>query len=294
MRRAVLIYNPMSGRRQGPAQVPRLLQCLKDGGFEVQPLPTAKQGDATALARRAVADGVEVAFALGGDGTLREVAAGLLGSSVALGPLPAGTTNVLALALGIPRRPLAAAECLCRQSIRTMDVGTVGREPFLMLASCGLDADIMSRQNSDHKRRFGKLAILALGIRRWWSYDYALHHLVIEGVETSSPFFALANIPLYAGNFSLAPGADPDDGKLDLVLFRGRGRWATLGLGLDLIRGRHRRRRDVEMRTLDELVLEGPTSLPVQLDGDIVFVEPPVRIGIAEEKLCLLAPAGAP
>ncbi len=291
MRRAVLIYNPMSGRHQGPAWVPRLVQCLEAGGFEVQPQPTAMRGDATALARRAVAQGVEVAFALGGDGTLREVAAGLLGSPVALGPLPAGTTNVLARALGIPLRPMVAAEFLCRQSVQTMDVGLVGQEPFLMLASCGLDADIMSRQNSDLKRRFGKLAILALGLRRWWSYDYATHHLQIDGVETTSEFFALANIPLYAGNFRLAPDANPHDGELNLVLFKGHGRWATLSLGWDLLLGRHRRRRDVEMRVVRELVLEGPASIPVQLDGDIVYVEPPVRLGIAKQQLSVLAPA---
>lgn len=289
-RRAVLIYNPMSGRRKGPTWVPRLLQCLKAGGFDVRPWPTATAGDATVLARRAVEQGVEVAFALGGDGTLREVAAGLLGSDVALGPLPAGTTNVLALALGIPRRPLVAAELLCRQSVQTMDVGLVGDEPFLMLASCGLDADIMSRQNSDHKRRFGKLAIALLGLRRWWAYDYVTHHLEIDGVEQSSQFFALANIPLYAGNFRLAPDANPSDGLLDLVLFAGRGRWATLGLALDLLLGRHRRRRDIEMRPVAELVLTGPPSVPVQLDGDIVYVEPPVRIGIAEQRLRILAP----
>lgn len=290
MRRAVLIYNPTSGRQLGAAQVPHIEARLRAGGFDVQPKPTAAAGDATVLARRAVEEGVEVAFALGGDGTLREVAAGLLGSSVALGPLAAGTTNVLALALGIPRQPVEAAEFLCRAPVRQIDVGLVGDQPFLMLASCGLDADIMSRQSSEHKRRFGKLAILWLGLRRWWSYDYNSHHLDLAGREDRSEFFALTNIPLYAGKFRLAPDADPFDGHLDLVLFRGRGRWAMLGLGRDLVLGRHQHRSDVEMGPLQELVLTGPSNVPVQLDGDIIYIEPPVRIGLAPERLRILAP----
>lgn len=290
MRRAALIFNPTSGRQQGESRVPRIVERLRLGGFDVAAQPTTAAGDGTRLARLAVDEGVEVVFALGGDGTLREVAAGLLGSSVALGVLAAGTTNVLALALGLPRHPVAAADYLCRAPVRSMDVGLVGQEPFLMLASCGLDADIMSRQNSDLKRRFGKLAILWLGLKRWWSYSYPQHHLVLPGREISTEFFALSNIPLYAGTFRLAPLADPFDRHLDLLVFHGRGRGAMFGFGRDLVLGRHHRRRDVEIQSSTKVVLTGPSSVPVQLDGDIVYVEPPVRIGLAPQRLKILAP----
>ncbi|MCG8458877.1 MAG: hypothetical protein MI919_21570, partial [Holophagales bacterium] len=137
-RRVVLIYNPKSGRQVAHRAVPKLIATLSSS-FDIEPLPTASPGDATRLAREhAAAADIEVAFALGGDGTLREVAKGLIGSSVALGPLPAGTANVLAYTLRLPRRSLAAARALTRGEVREMDVGMAGDEPFLMMASAGL------------------------------------------------------------------------------------------------------------------------------------------------------------
>lgn len=294
MRRAVLIYNPASGRRRGATLVPGIVQRLETGGFDVEPLPTAAAGDATALARRAAEQGTEVVFALGGDGTLREAAAGLLGTSVPLGPLPGGTTNVLAKALGIPPDPLAASSFLCNLSAREIDVGLVGDEPYLMLASCGLDADIMRRQNHVPKRTLGKLAIFFLGLWRWWAYDYPLHRIEVAGQVHDLPFFALCNIPLYAGDFRLAPGAEPSSGHLELVRFASRGRWASFRFGVDLARGRLQDRPDVHMQSVDEVRVLAPSSLTVQLDGDIVEVEAPVRIGLASQRLKILAPNRQP
>ena len=294
MRRAVLIYNPASGQRRGPEWVPNIIRRLESGGFEVMPQPTAAAGDATSLARQAAEDGVEVVFALGGDGTLRETAAGLLGTSVALGPLPGGTTNVLTRALDIPQEPLQAASVLCEAPAREIDVGLVGDEPYLMLASCGLDADIMRRQNQVPKRTFGKAAIFFLGLWRWWAYDYPLHRIEVAGQVHDLPFFALCNIPLYAGDFRLAPGAEPSSGHLELVRFESRGRWASFRFGVDLTRGRLQQRPDIHMQSVDELRVLAPSSLTVQLDGDIVEVEAPVRIGLASQRLRVLAPNRQP
>lgn len=290
MERAVLIYNPASGRQQSAVLVPGIVQRLADGGFDVTPQPTARAGDATVLARQAAADGVAVVFALGGDGTLREAAAGLLGTSVALGPLPGGTTNVLTRAFGIPQEPLQAASVLCEATMRDVDIGLVGDEPFLMLASCGLDADIMQRQNQVPKRLFGKLAIFSLGLWRWWNYDYALHRVEVSGETHNLPFFALCNIPLYAGSYQLAPGAEPSSGSLELVRFESRGRWATLRFAVDLIRGRLQKRRDIHMQPVESIRVLAPSRLTVQLDGDIVEVDAPVRIGLAPQRLKVLAP----
>ena len=107
MRRAALIYNPTAGRQRHAQVLEAILAALRDGGFDVEPVPTGAAGEATELARRLAAEGgAEAVFAFGGDGTVREVAAGLLGSAVALGIMPGGTANVLALALGLPRDPV--------------------------------------------------------------------------------------------------------------------------------------------------------------------------------------------
>ena len=291
MRSSALIFNPKSGRQAAKKLVPKLQEILGEGGFDVEPMPTQGPGDATRLARMAVQTGQkEVVFALGGDGTLREVAAGLLGSEVALGPIPGGTANVLTLALNIPRKPLAAAKALARGSIRSMDVGTAGQDPFLMMVSGGLDALVMSQQNSELKRRFGVLAVAVSGLKHWWRYHYPEIQLRVNGETESVTFFTVSNIRQYGGPFRIAPKADYADGFLDLVLFRGQGRWAVPSLVLDLLLGRHHRRADLDILKVKNLEVCGPLPDGLQIDGDVIDVGLPLELGIEAEHLKVLTP----
>ena len=143
MRRSVLIYNPKAGRWRTPVVARDLLAALGQRGFAIDARPTDEPGHATQLAREAADAGVEVVFAFGGDGTLRETAAGLVGTPAALAPLPGGTTNVIAYSLGVPARPLQAAATFQHSRVREIDVGLCEEEIFLMQASAGLDARIM-------------------------------------------------------------------------------------------------------------------------------------------------------
>ena len=144
MRPASLIYNPAAGRHKLGARVPALLEALGASGFAAQALPTAAPGHATLLARERATAGDEVVFAFGGDGTVREAAAGLLDSTTKLGILPGGTTNVLARALRLPLDPLAVARAAGSFRSIPLDVGLCaspqGNHPFLMMVSCGLNA----------------------------------------------------------------------------------------------------------------------------------------------------------
>ena len=292
MPRAVLIYNPKSGRQVARRVLPEVRATLRAAGFEVEPTATEGPGDATRIAREAVAStSIEIAFAMGGDGTLREVARGLLGSEVALAPLPTGTTNVLALTLSLPRNAEDAARAMATCRRRALDVGLAGDEPFLMQVSAGLDAAVMARQDSDAKKRFGKAAVAWTGLRQWWDYDYPRFELRFDGHAERASHFAACNIPHYAGAFRMAPGADPGDGRLDLVLFRGHGRAATLGFARDLGLGRHLARADVMTRQVEKLELVGPgTEYLVQIDGDVLSGSMPLEISLADERLWVLAP----
>ncbi|HEY0510397.1 MAG TPA: diacylglycerol kinase family protein [Thermoanaerobaculia bacterium] len=293
MRRAALIYNPRSGRQRHARVLDDLLAALRGGGFDVEPVPTAFPGQATALARELRRDS-EVVFAFGGDGTAREVAAGLLGGEAALGVLPGGTANLLALALGLPREPVAAAAALRGLPARPFDVGLAGGDPFLMMASAGLDATLLAALNTRLKWLFGKPAILGQALREWWRYPYPALAVTADGEPLEASFVSVSNIPYYAGAFRLAPAARMDDGRFELVIFRGTGRAATAAFALDVIRSRHLRRRDVEVRRVREVSLTGPAGALAQVDGDVCEERLPLSVRFAPERLLVLAPGPPP
>jgi diacylglycerol kinase (ATP) len=297
VRRAALIYNPTSGRRNHARLLDGVLAALRGGGFAVEPAPTSYAGEATVLARGLAASGCEVVFSFGGDGTAREVAAGLLGSPAALGFLPGGTANVLTLGFGLPRNPVAAAAALGRAPVCDFDVGRVagcgpeGATPFLMMVSAGLDATVLAALDLRLKRRLGKGAFVWQGLSEWWRYGYPDIEVVADGRRLTATFAAAANIPYYAGSFQLAPSAQPDNRRLELVLFHGRGRASTLGFILDLVRGRHLRRRDVTVLRVEEVVLAGPAGAAAQVDGDLCAERLPLTVRLAPERLRVLSPA---
>src|SRR6185295_5893265 len=246
MRRAALIYNPRSGRQRHARVLDTILAALRRGGFAVDAVPTAFAGQATALAGELSRD-AEVVFAFGGDGTMREVAAGLRGGPAVLGVLPGGTANLLARALGLPTDPVVAAGVLGRLPARPLDVGLAGDHPFLMMVSAGLDANVLVALDTRLKWRFGKGAFVYQGLREWWRYPYPELEITADAAPLTAAFAAVSNIPFYGGPFRLAHGAFPDAGWLALLVFKGTGRAVTLSFVLDLLRSAHVRRRDVEV-----------------------------------------------
>lgn len=293
MRRAALIYNPRSGRQRHAQILDGLLTTLRAGGFDVEPVPTTFAGQATELARER-SNETEVVFAFGGDGTAREVAAGLMGGTAALGFLPGGTANLLALALGLPRDPLQAAAALGSLPARPFDVGVAGGIPFLMMVSAGLDAALLAALDTRLKWRYGKAAIVWQGLREWWRYPYPALEVIADGEPLEASFVSVSNIPYYAGAYRLAPAARPDDGLFELVIFRGTGRAATISFALDVLRAAHIRRRDVEIRRVREVVLRGPAGTGAQVDGDPCEEKLPLSIRLASETLTVLAPDPVP
>ena len=288
LRTAVLIFNPAAGKHQAETQAARLAATLATRGFDTEPRATRAPGDAENIASTAVRDGVDAIFALGGDGTLREAACGVIGTDVALGFLPTGTANVMTFALGLPTDAARVAAIADQLEPRRVDVGVCADEPFLMMASAGLDGAALAAVQPTLKRRFGKLGVAMAALDAWWRYDYPPIRLEVGGQMHEASLVIAANIPFYGGRFRIAPDAALDDGKLDLVLFRGRGRRATLAFGRDLAFGRHLRRSDTEHIATDRLRILAPDGAAGQLDGDPRTFTTPADIGVLKGALHVL------
>ena len=287
---AALIFNPRAGNWRTAQKIAAIEYALADVGYHAKPLPTEAAGHASELAREAADEGAEVVFVHGGDGTLREAAAGLLGSDTAIAPIPGGTVNVIAGALGLPQNPVLAAKAMADAEIVEMDVGQCGEEIFLMQASAGLDAHIMGNLNPGLKRRFGKIAVAYAGLLSFTTYRYPSIELFADGHHLSASLAVICNLPYYAGRWQMAPGAEVADRILDLVLFTGKSGLKTLAFARDFVLGRHLERQDVRLIRVREVELRAPGGLAVQLDGDTLPVDLPVTVGVHPDRIHILRP----
>ncbi len=227
------IFNPCSGRNR---RRPRLAGAIKafisarslDARFAV----TEGPGHATELAREAVMAGHEVVVAVGGDGTMNEVAQGLLNTPAALALVPCGSGNGLARHLGLPRSPLGALRLAAGTGSRVVavDTGTANGKPFFNAMGLGLDADVSQRFNRLTRRGLPAYARVAWSALRELRAQRCIVTCGARQETMDVLLIAIANSDQYGNNARIAPGARVDDGRLDLVAIRSIGllRAATL------------------------------------------------------------------
>lgn len=268
--RVQAVLNPCAGVRAR-----RALAALADGAPAWGRIPvelTRAPGHARELAAAAAAAGVELLLAVGGDGTVNEVADGLLGSPAALGIVPVGSGNGLARSLGIPLEPRAALRVLETGVTRRMDVGFVNGRPFLNVAGAGFDAHVGAEFHR-HGRSGGRRGILSY-VKL--SFMAVLHYRVTSfALETDQRRFdgraytvAFANGRQYGAGAVLAPRARLDDGRLDVVIFEDAPVLTVLSQAPRLFLGSIDRFRHYRTFVASSGVLAAPQPFPFHRDGE--------------------------
>jgi diacylglycerol kinase (ATP) len=289
----LLLVNPVSGGKPAapatshpPLEPEEMRDRLAADGLNVTLHLLAADDDAGALARGAVAEGSDVAVA-GGDGTVRPVAAALVGSDATLGVVPRGSWNNIATGWGIPREEPDALGVIAAGMERPVDAGlawhpsgedeeapSADATAFFEAAGVGLDA-----------AGFGAVAVgdrygTWRAVRAAWR---ALRRrrtgmlLTVDGrrLRTGAPAVTACNGPYYGFGFALAPGADPADGQLDLVVFSGMTTFGVLRHYLAVARNRPRREPRVQRLAARRVKVVGRRrALPAHADGEPIGVTP--------------------
>ena len=253
--------------------------------------PTEAAGHATELARDAVAAGADLVLVLGGDGTINEVANGMIPSRVPLGVLPGGTANVLANELGLGNPLERAIERLGRCVERRIAVGTLCNgsgeaRHFLMMCGVGLDATIVTKVNPELKARAGKLAYWVAGFGEFFGTvgQFQAH---VGAEQQQCGFVLVSRVRNYGGDMEIASGASLLSDDFEVVLFEGSNplRYAAYMTAVTL--------RQVKsmpgVRTLRAQRVEFRGDAHLQIDGEYAG-RLPATLEMAPDALTLLVP----
>lgn len=268
----LVIFNPAAGSRRRR----RLARALRVLGEGVALAETAGPGDARRLAGEAARGGHDCVVAAGGDGTIAEVAAGLAGTAAALGILPFGTANVLALELGLPLGPEAAAQVIAagREAAiwpgiaRGPGDGPEGERLFVQMLGAGLDAAVVHALPPGLKRALGKGAYVWQTLRELARHGFPPLRFSADGgpwEEASSVIVTKGR--LYAGRHLVAPGASPLEPGFSLLVQARGGRGRALLAGAALPLNALHLLPFIELRRCATVEITGP-GVPTQCDGD--------------------------
>jgi diacylglycerol kinase (ATP) len=234
--------------------------------------------------------------AAGGDGTIRQVAAALLGTDMPLGIVPAGTGNVLAHEIGLVPNADSIAHMLLHGPLAAVTCAYANSEPFLLMAGAGFDGRVIGALDQRFKSYLGKVAyagpVLGALVRPVDTLS-----IIIDGSHHEASWAVIANARHYGGGFVLAPRAGIHERGLQAVLFKAKSRAVLIGQLMSLAMGRLDARAamqgDVAMLPCATATITAHHPVPIQIDGD-VFGSTPLEVVLGSTQVKLIVPVAFP
>lgn len=295
MKKGVVVVNPISGaHRRKNGVVSGLLEELKKADVETRVRYTAGRGDATRFAVEAAEEGCDFVVAVGGDGTVSEVANGLVHTDTALAIIPMGSGNGLARSLGVPVELRAAHRLAATGRVAAMDAGKVNDRHFFLLLGLGFDALVSSEFDKSKVR--GPLPYFYLGVREFTHYKPTPLTLAFDSqTREVEPFIlVVANGQQYGNNAFIAPHAKLDDGVFEVGVIHDLTLYDVPEAMVRLFSGKIVDFEKTDFYRTSQLVIERDDESCINLDGEPVKAPRMLRISIEPKALKVIVPPKSP
>ena len=294
MKNIAFIINPVSGSKETQSakkKLPKLIMQVLD---QEQWLPnivfTERAGHATELAYQYARMGFDAVVAVGGDGTVNEVAKGLVkgDSKTALGILPMGSGNGFARHLNIPIKPQKALEMINHSEPISIDYGMANNKLFVSTCGTGFDALVADNFAGSNKRGF--MTYLQNVLKEAFAYQPQNYHIVGDGLDVTHKAFLItfANANQWGYEALIAPKASIQDGKMDIMLMSSHALLGSASLALRLFAGSIDDSHFMDTIRAKEVTLERESAAPFHIDGDPVEMEKDIHIKIVPDGLKVL------
>jgi YegS/Rv2252/BmrU family lipid kinase len=270
LKKILFIINRKAGTDREKRLGDAIAKYFPANEFEVKTEYLAYLGHGTDLGKEAVKNGVDTVVAVGGDGSINEIAQGLVGSQTAMAILPLGSGNGLARALKIPLNVGKALSLIVANKQRKIDVGYANEHLFLSNAGVGFDALVAEQFKHETKRGLSGYAKLVVG--SFNSYNPSTYEINIDGIPISTKAFLLtvANGNQFGYEFKLAPKANVFDGQLDLCIVPPIGLLGLLPMSVFSLMGNIDKTRYLKHYVGKSISIQSNDLKYLQVDGDAV------------------------
>jgi len=297
--KTTIIINPVAGKRNY-RNIKKAINVLRSKDIIPNIKETTKRGDAYIFAKEEIKKGTEIVIAAGGDGTINEIANGLIGSTAKLGILPIGVANVFSLELQIPSDPILAADVVLNGLPTLINAGYIRlnkesgegevRKYFMLMVGIGFDGGVVREIDRIKISKCGKAAYIFTGMKVISKYTRSLLHIKIDQERMVEGYSAVVGkAHYYGGRFSVTPHASLMDDSLALCVFKSKGSLKMLKYVFGILTMKHLTYTDVYYCKAKEIEVNSEDEVFVQADGDL-FGRLPAYLSVEKDALTVLLP----
>lgn len=287
-KKILFVINPISGGKKKTAFNKKVLEELDLKKFKPTFQQTTRPGHAYELGKMAITENYDAVVAVGGDGTINELGAALVGSDIPLGIIPEGSGNGLALYLGIPMNEASAIKRLNRFETVQVDCGMLNDKPFFNIAGLGFDASVSDRFANDSIR--GPIGYLRSVVNVIKNYKPCQYDLSIDGIEYEREAFmiSVANSPQYGNNAYIAPNASVNDGVLDVCIVHKFPLYILPMMLFHLFNRSADQSEYVEIIPGKDIIIKRKDNGPIHIDGEPIALNGDLNIKVQENALNII------
>ena len=287
----IFLINPISGTRH-KKHLPGIIQKLIDAArFDVEILTTKYKGEATEIVHQKLTEDYTYFVAVGGDGTVNEIAKALINTHGIMGIIPVGSGNGLARHLKIPMQPEKAVKLINNLKCQAIDYGLMNNSPFF--CTCGVGFDALIGEKFALGKNRGLMNYVKTTLYEFFNYKPDIYTITIDNKRTISReafLITFANGSQYGNNAYIAPNADICDGKLDMCILSPFKLYNAPGIGIRLFARNIDKSTSMQIEKATNVLLERASEGVVHFDGEPFHMGKKINISLISKGLNVLIP----